>query len=147
MNAATDVCREPWPETLVEIAALARRALEHRLDVDEHGKPVSGGSCLYGSALLAELIERFSGGRAVIRGGSGEDQTGAVDSAGEWHGHYWVEAERDGIKLVVDITGDQFGHKPVRVLGLRESERVLIAGPQDVVNKAAEQIRREVGIK
>lgn len=136
-----------WREELVEIAALARRALEPRLQRDEEGRPIPGGSCLYGSVLVAELVERFGQARALIRGGSGDGCTGALDTDGEWQGHYWVEVERNGLILVVDITGDQFGHEPVRILGVDEARSVLAPGPQEIVDEAASMIRREIGMR
>ena len=136
-----------WREELKEIAAVARHALEPGLQKDAWGKPIPGGSCLYGSVLLVELVERFDRARAVIRGGSGEMGTGAVDVDGEWQGHYWVEVEKDGEVLVVDITGDQFGYGPVRVLSVTEARSFLVPGQQAIVDEAASMIRGEVGIK
>ena len=133
--------------TICEIRSFAissRRALEPGLDCDEAGRVISAGSCLYASVLLAELIRKFGVAEVVIRGGSGQGELGARDVEGAWHGHYWLDVVTpDGNQLVVDITADQFGHEPVRVLPLMNSADYR-PGDQAEVDAAVQLVRAEL---
>lgn len=137
-----------WKRGAIEIASLARRAMAPGLEKDGSGRAVYEGSCLYGSILLCELIERFAGGDAKARviGGSGAGSTGALDRSGFWRGHYWVEASRGGETLVIDITGDQFGMEAVRILDPVDALAVLRPGEQQEVDEAAGEIRASLGM-
>lgn len=113
---------------LFEAAELARRSIAPGLaSADAAGNPEFAGSCLHTSVVLQQLLQRFFSVTAVVRGGAGgESLSGAVDSKGHWHGHFWVEVLPDGdgpggIGWVVDATGDQFGHAPIRVMSASES--------------------------
>lgn len=131
-------------DDLLSMAQTMRRALEPGLDRDETGSAISAGSCLYASILMAESLVRFCAASVVIRGGSGEGGVGARDTQGLWHGHYWLEARTaDGEHWLVDITADQFGHDPVRVLALRDAGDYR-PGEQAEVDAAVMQIRNDL---
>lgn len=135
-----------WVTAVTEMANVARRALEPGLQKDARGTAISAGACLHAAVLLAELIGKFGNGQVVVRGGSGENGTGALDTEGRFQGHYWVEASWGDVVLAADITGDQFGHASVRVLGLDEARGVLRPGEQSVVDTAADELRLELGM-
>ncbi|ONC41442.1 hypothetical protein AQ914_18625 [Burkholderia pseudomallei] len=79
----------------------------------------TSGTCLHAAILLQQSLEQFAACGAVVRGGDGAGDGGALDAMGTWHGHYWVEGEsEDGCPFVADITADQFGWPPVVVLPL-----------------------------
>ncbi|MYM92425.1 hypothetical protein [Duganella vulcania] len=74
----------------------------------------TAGTCLYASFVLRLSLEKFGGCTAVVRGGDGHGDGGALDSGGTLRGHYWVEGVTpDGVAFTADITADQFGHEPV----------------------------------
>jgi len=107
---------------LLSFAMTTRRALEPGLAHDDAGQAISAGSCLYATVLLAETMSRFMTASVVVRGGSGKNGVGARDVHGQWQGHYWLEARTPcGAFWVIDITADQFGHEPVRVIPLSEA--------------------------
>lgn len=92
------------------------------------------GTCLYAAILLKNTIERFCNCKNVlIRGGGPESGGGYRDDRGVLRGHYWVEAETaDGV-FVLDITADQFGGDPCKVLPIAEAGDRYVAGPQALV--------------
>jgi hypothetical protein len=115
-----------------------RMALEPGFVPSENGCTPSSGACLHASLVVAMSVNRFGPGNACIRGGDGGVGHGARAVDGGWHGHYWVEATLpSGQCFVVDITADQFGHEPVRVLALAESACDYRPGPQDEIDEAA----------
>lgn len=121
---------------ICEICAVARKALEPGLRGFPSGKPDSKGACLHASYLLKTLLEKFAGCRAQIRGG-GDGDGGALDSAGEWRGHYWVEAiGPDGGHFVADITADQFGYASVIVMPIKLADDRYRPGDQEAVDAA-----------
>lgn len=131
------------PSLIDEIAEFARNmriALEPGLLKNERGDAISEGSCLYASVLVASSINRYCLASAVICGG-GDGFAGARDKHGELQGHYWVKATlKDGGVVIVDITADQFGHEPVRVLPLVDAKPWYVAGPQGIVDDAAREL-------
>lgn len=132
---------------LKSFAETTRRALEPGLECDADGGAISAGSCLYASILLAETLGRFSLSSAVIRGGSGERGQGARGVDGQWHGHYWVEVmTAAGEHLVIDITADQFGHEPVRVLPYAKASDYN-PGEQSEVDSAVFTVRADLGLE
>lgn len=135
-----------WTLQIREMAHGTRRALEPGLRKDGQGRVMAAGVCLHASVLMAALFEKFGMGSAVVRGGSGDDGEGAVDADGKQHGHYWVELQGCGVTVVVDITGDQFGHEAVRVMTAAEGAKLLCAGGQNVVDQAVAELRRELGL-
>lgn len=131
---------------LQSFAETTRRALEPGLDRGVDGRVISAGSCLYASILLAETLGRFNLARSVIRGGSGARGQGARDVDGRWHGHYWIEAmTAAGEHMVIDITADQFGHAPVRVLPIAKAHDYS-PGEQSEVDAAAAAVRADLGL-
>lgn len=138
-NTVTDPRAE-----LLSMARTMRTALEPGLARDADGQAISAGSCLYASILVAESLARFFSASVVVRGGSGENQVGARDTLGRWHGHYWLEARTlCGAHWVIDITADQFGHDPVRVIPLREANDYR-PGDQAEVDAAVLLIREDL---
>lgn len=127
---------------LHELAVLARRSIEPGLLRDGAGRPVSAGTCLHACLVVAMLLRRFGRGVPAVRGGSAG--YGALDTSGEWRGHYWVEAQmKSGSIFVVDVTADQFGHEAVVVLPLSQSSERYRNGPQCEVDEAFEELANE----
>lgn len=84
--------------------------------------------------------------RAVVCGG-GDGRAGARDVHGILHGHYWVLATLHGPTcLVIDITADQFGHAPVRVLELTESDHWYVRGDQATVDDAVRAMALDLDV-
>lgn len=112
------------------------------------GVAISEGSCLHAAVLAAWLWNRFHGGGARLRGGDGDLGMGALDALGTWRGHYWVEVfDKEG-RFVVDITADQFGHPPVRVLLHSDvAGHQYRAGRQDLVDAAVEDLAESLGME
>ncbi|PLZ02603.1 hypothetical protein CY652_10050 [Burkholderia sp. WAC0059] len=80
------------------------------------------GTCLWASILLQQSLEKFGECEAVVRGGEGYLDGGAIDPSGVWHGHYWVEGvSSGGAAFVVDIAADQFGWPPVVVMSIERA--------------------------
>lgn len=74
----------------------------------------TAGTCLEASFVLRMSLENFGRCRAMIRGGNGTDDGGAVDADGCRHGHFWVEGvAQNGVAFLADVTADQFGHPPI----------------------------------
>jgi len=94
------------------------------------------GACFYACILLCEVVNRFTTFSAIVRGGDGQGDGGFVDSMGQWHGHYWVEATSSpGLGWVLDITADQFGGLPVVVQPLKDARHQYTPGDQATVNE------------
>lgn len=122
---------------LREICAVARKALEPGLAVDGNGTAISEGACLYACLLLGSMLLQFTSWAVGIRGGSGLGASGAQAADGTWHGHFWVVvkgAEDSDDNLVLDITGDQFGHDPISVLDAAQASGRFAAGDQQEVD-------------
>lgn len=84
--------------------------------------------------------------RAVVCGG-GDGVAGARDVNGVLRGHYWVLARlHDSTNIVIDITADQFGHAPVRVLELTESDHWYVRGDQATVDDAVRAMAHHLGV-
>lgn len=82
----------------------------------------------------------------MIRGGGGLAE-GILDTTGNWRGHYWVEVSASRASaLVVDITADQFGWDPVRILALPKARDVYRPGEQADVDAAAHSVAIELGL-
>lgn len=88
--------------------------------------PDPAGTCALASLMLRDAVNKFTPYPAVVRGGAGEFKEGAIDPEGNWHGHYWVEADAGPAtgRVILDITADQFGWErvvcaPVGVVGHR----------------------------
>lgn len=104
--AAPDSLQMLW-----ELASSARHV--HLLLLqDAIGRTETQGSCLYASAHLASLVNRFSAWHAKVRGGTWRS------TDGRQHGHYWVQAQLREAQFLLDITADQFGQPEVLVLPL-----------------------------
>lgn len=96
------------------------------------------GTCLYAAVLLAQVINKFGPGSAIVQGGDGIADGGILGADGEWHGHYWVRVRIRGAgAFIVDITADQFGHDTVVVLPLHEARGRYVAGDQATVDEHA----------
>ena len=99
----------------------------------------TAGTCLHGSILLQQALDRFADCETVVRGGDGAGDGGALDKTGAWHGHYWVEGlTRDGKPFLADITADQFGWPPIVVLPLEEGRERYQPGDDTVCGRAVE---------
>lgn len=97
------------------------------------------GSCLFGAALCAKMINQFTSATAIIRGGDGELDGGLyIDGVG--HGHYWVEANTSDSTFVIDVTGDQFGLDPVVVAEVGDRPAQYIPGCQETVNRHVREL-------
>lgn len=122
--------------------------LEPGLQRGADGLAISEGSCLHAAVLAAWLWNRFHGGGARLRGGDGDLEMGALDANGSWCGHYWVEVFLEEGRFVVDITADQFGHPPVRVLVHSDvAGRQYRAGRQDLVDGAVLDLAESLGME
>ncbi|MDI9689783.1 hypothetical protein [Burkholderia cenocepacia] len=104
--AAPDSLQMLW-----EIASSARH-IHLVLLQDALGKTETQGSCLYASAHLASMVNRFSTWHAKVRAGTWRSADGRE------HGHYWVQAQLHEAQFMLDITADQFGLPEVLVLPL-----------------------------
>lgn len=119
--------------SLSEIAEEAR-SIHCRLLTGATGQRTTEGSCFYAAVLLANMLNNFGDGvSAVIRGGDGLGDGGFQDSAGKWHGHYWVEATGPSGVFIVDITADQFWQAPVLVIPI-DAAVGYAPGNQQIVN-------------
>lgn len=115
---------------LRECAKNARQVFEQVLFLS-YGKIDTKGKCLYACILLKPLLTKFAGcSEVVIRGGDGNNDGWFKSSDGKQHGHYWVEAECQGARYVVDITADQFGEDACRVLELPAAGACYFPGNQ-----------------
>lgn len=105
----------------------------------------TAGTCLYAAFILRMSLEKFGGCQAVVRGGDGLQDGGAMDAAGAWHGHYWVEAvTSDGVAFVADVTGDQFGHEPVYLERVEVARARYAPGDDKAVSAAVRELADSV---
>jgi hypothetical protein len=103
------------------------------------------GTCLYASFVLCMFLEKFGQCEAVVRGGDGQLDGGAVDTSGIRHGHYWVEGTTpDGIEFVADVTADQFGHPPVYFDRVENSRGRYVPGDDADVQAAVQSLAESV---
>lgn len=125
---------------LLALARMARRSIEPGLARDDAGRLISQGACLHACVVVAVLLRRFSQSVPTVRGGS----AGALDTCGQWRGHYWIETtEPSGARFVVDVTADQFGHEAVVVLPLDQASGRYRPGPQSEVAEAFSDLAAE----
>lgn len=105
------------------------------------------GSCLYASILLKELMSKFLGVQATVRGGGGGMDGGFGDVQGLVRGHYWTEVAcpESGQRWVVDVTADQFGEERVRVLAIEEAVQYT-PGSQNVVDGHVEDEMNQISL-
>ncbi len=139
----------PFQEDLEHQCRQARHIflqLLHASDIrPDPGQAPTHNTCLYASTLLAEMLHRFGGCRATIRGGDGQDDGGYVAAQGVQFGHYWVEAvTADGQAFVCDITADQFGGEPVVVLPVQDCLDRYVCGNQEVVSRQADELMAQI---
>lgn len=126
---------------LRKFATETRRMLEPGLDCSATGMPLSAGSCLHASVLLASLWNKFHLGGAIVRGGDGALSMGARDAGGRWRSHYWCEFSAQGKCFIVDITADQFGYDPVQMRLHSEASGIdYRAGQQGIVDAVAGEL-------
>ena len=131
---------------LQKLAILARRLIEPGFIQD------STGACLHACFVVVFLLKKFGSefghARPMVRGGAGSHNEGALDTFGNWHGHYWVEVRvMDGSAFVIDVTADQFGHAPVVVMPLGSASNFYRAGPQPEVDEAFENLKEQLNWK
>ncbi|WP_227742893.1 hypothetical protein [Burkholderia gladioli] len=120
-----------------EMSAMLRRNFEIVLAASNVSR--IAGSCLSASILLQQHLDKFLGCESVVRGGDGLHDGGAKDTAGVWHGHYWVEGVTpDVFPFLADITADQFGWAPVVVLPLVDARARYIPGDDDLCARAVD---------
>lgn len=99
----------------------------------------TAGTCLYAAIFLVQVLERFAGCEAVVRGGDGEGDGGARDVNGVWRGHYWVEGVSEaGVPFLADVTADQFGWPPIVVLPLAEARERYVPGDDSLCGSAVD---------
>lgn len=134
-------------EQIATIAATIRAAIEPGLPpCPRTGRAMSSGACLHASVMLAAALLRFTGAGVMIRGG-GAPFGGVRDTAGIWRGHYWVETSATPDEAwVVDITADQFGWTPVRIVPVSEARSAYRRGEQTGVDAAARLVAIELGL-
>ena len=90
------------------------------------------------------LMRRFGRGVPAVRGGS--DGAGALDTSGNWCGHYWVETKMpSGSTFIVDVTADQFGHAAVVVMPLDAASARYRSAAQADVDEAFAELVAELG--
>lgn len=131
-------------QELQELASLARRSIEPGLQGNGSIGPKSAGACLHACLVMVILLKRFGRGVPVVRGGS--DGSGAIDTAGQWCGHYWVVVRMPGgSEFVVDITADQFGYEPVVVMSIGAARDRYREGPQAEVDAVFVELAVECG--
>lgn len=124
-------------QSVEDICSSIRGIFERVLAVEKIGG--TAGTCLYGSILLQQALDRFADCETVVRGGDGAGDGGAQDKSGAWHGHYWVEGlTQDGKPFLADITADQFGWPPVVVLPLGEGRERYQPGDDAACGRAVE---------
>lgn len=103
------------------------------------------GSCLYAAFMCSTVLGKFTQAEIAIRGGDGEGDGGLfVDGVG--HGHYWLEADVQGDKYIVDITADQFGLPAVIVERIEVMVQIYVPGDQAVVNEHVLDLMKEIAL-
>lgn len=103
------------------------------------------GTCAYGAILLRNSLEQFGKCAAAVRGGDGALREGAIDQAGMWNGHYWVEGKTPGgVGFVADITADQFGWPNVVVLPMDQARERYRAGDDEIVAEAVDDLEAQI---
>lgn len=101
------------------------------------------GTCLYASVMTSLVLNRFTEAVVSIRGGDGEDDGGIfVDGIGR--GHYWMEAEIDGVLYVLDITADQFCLPSITIERLDAIHDRYRPGCQETVDEHVAQILKDI---
>jgi len=132
-----DAVPHPLADAVMEIAERVRLVLEDAWPAQEtcpgeDEAPRSAGQCGRSSCVLVRILsEELPDGEWRLAGGleDVDDSMNAHDLVpdagpggmvwnGCWQDHYWVVSEPYG--LIVDVTGDQFGHAPVVVCGTRD---------------------------
>ena len=108
----------------------------------------TAGTCLYAAFILRMSLEKFGGCQAVVCGGDGLQDGGAMDSHGAWHGHYWVEGvTADSIAFVADVTGDQFGHEPVYFERVEAAHVRYAPGDDETVTAAVRDLAESAAMQ
>ncbi len=126
-----------------DICAGIRRIFERA--VVASGLDSTAGTCMYGSLLLHQSLEKFAGCQVRVRGGDGCADGGALALDGSWHGHYWVEGRTaDGVEFVADITADQFGREPVVLLPLEAARDIYRPGDDEKVRGSAAECLADI---
>ena len=127
-------------EQIMEVCSGTREIFDQL--IAEAGIPGVAGSCLHASILLQINLDGFCGTRTRVCGGEGEDEgdCGALDSAGRWRGHYWVEGVTcAGEGFVADITADQFGWPPVVLMPLASARDRYRRRDDDLVDEVVQE--------
>lgn len=102
------------------------------------------GACLYASIIGCITLNRFTKAEVIIRGGDG-DGDGGIKVDGALHGHYWLEADIDGNRYVIDITADQFGMPPVIIERVEVMQQIYLPGDQVTVDEHVREMMDEIG--
>ena len=85
---------------------------------------------------------------SVVRGGDGQADGAARDSAGYGRRHYWVEGfTPDGVPFAADVTADQFGYQPVYFDRLDVSQLRYMPGNYEDVEAAVTSLAQSVAAK
>lgn len=121
-------------------ARTQRELLMPGLVAGDDGRTTTRSACLHFSVWLKLTLDAAGVSGAVVRGGDGHTDGGAFDAAGRCHGHYWLEVPLSDGPWAVDITGDQFGLKPVRVVPPAEARAWYVAGDQADVDDAVKDV-------
>lgn len=103
------------------------------------------GSCLYAAFMCSTVLGKFTQAEIAIRGGDGEGD-GGLFVGGVGHGHYWLEADVQGDKYIVDITADQFGLPAVIVERIEVMVQIYVPGDQAVVNEHVLDLMKEIAL-
>lgn len=117
----------------------------HEMMLRASGLESTAGTCLHAAFILRMSLQKFGGCQAVVCGGDGLQDGGAMDAVGAWHGHYWVEGvTTDGTAFVADVTGDQFGHEPVYFERVEVARVRYAPGDDETVAAAVRQLAENV---
>ncbi|WP_176000308.1 hypothetical protein [Burkholderia vietnamiensis] len=135
-----------WDPHLQEVARLTtmmRDVFDRVLSASNIARTM--GTCAYGAILLRNSLEQFGKCAATVRGGDGDLGEGAIDQAGMWNGHYWVEGKTPaGVGFVADITADQFGWSKAVVLPIDQAGERYRAGDDEIVAEAVAELEAQI---
>lgn len=140
--AGADVCTWDGIAKIVEESRAIHEVMLHVSEID-----ATAGSCLYASFNLRMSLEKFAGCIAVVRGGDGQADGGAMDSEGRWRGHYWVEGVTpEGTAFVADVTADQFGHAAVYFERAELARARYLPGHDEAVTAAVVELEQGIAV-
>jgi hypothetical protein len=142
LNTSHDVTETSALSELKRLAGSSRELFREILEMSINTRDTKG-ACLYASLMCSTALNKFTAAKVTIRGGDGEGDGGIfVDGVG--HGHYWMEADVDGLHYIVDITGDQFGLPPLIVERVEVMAQIYVPGCQGTVDHHVAELMAEI---